>query len=58
MSFVLSLEPNRTDLRANIQMFFKVSIYAGSKEILLLLCNNCFVIIVQRMVLAGGIFKR
>jgi len=58
MSVVLSSEPVRTDLCVNVHTFFKFSIYAGSKEIRLLLCNKCFIIIVQRMVFAGGIFKR
>lgn len=58
MSFVLSSEPVRTGLRVNIQIFFKVSMYADSKEITLLLSNKCFIILVQRMVLADGIFKR
>ena len=57
MSIVLSSEPVRTDLLVNTQIFFKVSIYANFKEIPLLLCNKCFIILVQRMVLAGGIFK-
>jgi hypothetical protein len=58
MSIVLTSEPVRTDLLVNIQIFFKVSIYAGSTENPLLLYTKCFIIIVQRMVLAGGIFKR